>query len=81
MVCDDSVYCQEPSKGFEFWSQSLKDIAKCLLKQQLINRHTGNNIDITFSTIVIDYIICNRSISHNASATDNILSIADICFI
>jgi hypothetical protein len=28
-----------------------------LLKQQLINRHTGNNIDITFSTIAIDYII------------------------
>ena len=59
MVCDDSVYCQEPSKGFEVLEpKTLKDIAKCLLKQQLINRHTGNNIDITFSTIVIDYIIC-----------------------
>lgn len=72
---------KNPAKDLSFGAKSLKDIAKCLLKQQLINRHTGNNIDITFSTIVIDYIICNRSISHNASATDNILSIADICFI
>ena len=48
---------KNPAKGLSFGAKSLKDIAKCLLKQQLINRHTGNNIDITFSTIVIDYII------------------------
>ncbi len=62
-------------------AKSLKILLKVLLKQQSIDRHIGNNIDIAFSIIAIDYILDAIDRYHTMLVLPMILSIADICFI